>query len=293
MTYEEAVERSAPAWLRDVLEQQLGRDEMRALLGAAGRTHGSAIRLVAGSSLPPWVKEEERGCLLPAAYLPRHPGDLRRLPGYSEGTFVIQEEGAQAIAQLLGARSGERVLDACAGRGQKASLLVEQVGPSGQVWATDVYPEKLQALEREFERLRLSPPRTRAVDWMIGSADVPDDFDRVLVDAPCTGVGTLRRRPEIMQRLKPSDPARLADLQERILRRAATRARPGGRVVYAVCSVLREEGEALVERVRDVLTPAQFDVRIPGLVLDPAGSIRLLPGRHGTDGYFVQSFVRR
>jgi 16S rRNA (cytosine967-C5)-methyltransferase len=172
--------------------------------------------------------------------------------------------------------------------------LLEQVGPNGEVWASDSHPKKLEVLAREAERLRLQPARATAVDWTLGPGDVPDGFDRVLVDAPCTGVGTLRRRPEIMGRLTPEDPARLAELQLAILRAAASRARPGGRVVFAVCSVLGEEAEAVVEAVSDVLTPAPFDVdAISALGDASATSLRLTPLRHQTDGYFVASFVRR
>jgi 16S rRNA (cytosine967-C5)-methyltransferase len=151
----------------------------------------------------------------------------------------------------------------------------------------------LRRLTAEFARLRLPEPRTAAVDWTVGAGPVPADFDRVLVDAPCTGVGTLRRRPEISKRLEPGDPARMGELAERILRSAASRARPGARVVFAVCSVLPEDAEAIVARVGDVLAPAPFDApEIVGLVATGETSFRLLPELHGTDGYFIASFER-
>src|SRR5690606_29602472 len=105
---------------------------------------------------------------------------------HERGQFVVQDEGSMFGALALGARSGERVLDCCAGRGQKASLLAEQLGPNGTLWATDKTARKLEALEAEFERLRLPRPTTKAVDWRQANPDIPRDFDRVLVDAPCT-----------------------------------------------------------------------------------------------------------
>jgi 16S rRNA (cytosine967-C5)-methyltransferase len=132
------------------------------------------------------------------------------------------------------------------------------------------------------------------VDFSVGTGALPADFDRVLVDSPCTGVGTLRRRPEIMLRLTPEDPARLGALAETILRRATTRAKPGGRVVFAVCSVLREECEDVVERVADILEPAPFDApELAPCLPEGATSVRFLPRAHGTDGYFIASFRRR
>jgi 16S rRNA (cytosine967-C5)-methyltransferase len=200
------------------------------------------------------------------------------------------------IALSLGARPGERILDACAGRGQKTTLFSEQVGNTGTVWASDVYPKKLEALSSEYERLQLNPPEVRALDWTVGVGDMPADFDRVLVDAPCTGTGTLRRRPEIAARLLPEDPARLSALAESIVRSAATRVRSGGRLVFAVCSVLEAECEALVERVLDILEPVAFDcTELEALwsAGQAPSTFRIGPSRFGTDGYFAASFLKR
>ena len=292
LTVAQAVRENAPRWLTQRMESAVGEDETAILLGA-GDPAPLVIRAVQGGVAPKWIETAAAGRVSPRARLLRERGDPRRLEGHAEGAFVIQEEGAQAVALALGARPGERVLDACAGRGQKSSLLAEQLANTGELWATDVYPAKLRLLTEDFERLKLPAANTAAVDWTIGPGAVPEGFDRVLVDAPCTGVGTLRRRPEILLRLGPEDPARLSALARRILRAAAERARPGGRVVYAVCSVLLEECESVVESVRDQLVPAPFDA--PELTwLDPAATqFRLLPGSHGTDGYFVASFLRR
>jgi 16S rRNA (cytosine967-C5)-methyltransferase len=289
-----AVLESAPRWLFEKLTQALGNDETKAVLGATRFNEtAAAVRLRKDAVIPEWLRDAPEGAASPLARLVRRGGDLRRREGYADGAFVIQDEGAQVVALALGVRPGDRVLDACAGRGQKTSLLREQAGPEADVWAVDLYPEKLAVLESEFRRLGLARPRTEAVDWTIGDGSVPTGFDRVLVDAPCTGTGTLRRRPEIARRLSSDDPARLGALAERILRRAAGRAKPGGKVVFAVCSVLPEEGETLVERVADLLSPAPFDApEIAHVAATGSTSFRLLPGKHGTDGFFVASFTR-
>jgi 16S rRNA (cytosine967-C5)-methyltransferase len=288
-----AARQNIAPWLVEALTESVGEQETDALIQAqAERVVG--LRLVAGRALPEWIATSALGRASPRARLVQGVGDPRKREGYAEGAFVVQEEGAQAIALALGARPGERILDACAGRGQKTSLLVEQVGDSGTVWATDAYPKKLEALHAEFARLKLRPPETRAVDWTVGVADVPADFDRVLVDAPCTGTGTLRRRPEIAARLQATDPARLSALAETILRSAATRVRSSGRVVFAVCSVLQAECESLVARVADVLEPAPFDCpELSAIVSDAATAFRIGPTRFETDGYFAASFVKR
>jgi 16S rRNA (cytosine967-C5)-methyltransferase len=291
-----AIVESVPHWLMGELERAVGPLEARALLGATGGGHAEAVavRVREGASLPSFLAGAEHGRASPVARLVPRGGDLRRREGYREGAFVVQEEGAQVVALALGARAGERVLDACSGRGQKTSLLRERVGPDAELWATDLYEEKLRALEAEFERLGLERPATSAVDWTVGAGEVPDGFDRVLVDAPCTGTGTLRRRPEIAARLSPEDPARMGRVAEAILRGAASRAKVGGRVVFAVCSVLVDECEAVVTRVREVLEPVPFDApELAPLFSPDATSFRLSPLRHGTDGFFVASFVRR
>jgi len=296
---EEAVLENVPAWLLDELTRAVGAEEARALLGATG---GSAevdprvaIRLVGNryESID-WLSAAEKGRASPLARLIPRGGSLARREGYAEGAFVVQDEGAQVVALALGARPGERVLDACAGRGQKTTLLRERVGPSAELWAADLYAEKLSTQVREMARLGLVPAKTAAVDLSIGTGELPGGFDRVLVDAPCTGTGTLRRRPEILLRLGPEDPPRLAVLSEAILRRAGSLARPGGRVVFAVCSVLRDECEAVVERVGELLEPAPFDApELASLIAPGATELRLSPERHGTDGFYMKSFVRR
>jgi 16S rRNA (cytosine967-C5)-methyltransferase len=289
----QAIRESAPPWLLERLARTVGNSEAEALFGAGVPLSERHARLVSGAALPVWLERAAPGRSSPLArILPG--GDPEKLEGYASGAFVVQEQGAQLVALALGARSGDRVLDACAGRGQKTSLLVERVGERGDVWATDVHRRKLVTLGRELERLGLSAVRTAEVDWTRDPEAVPGGFDRVLVDAPCTGVGTLRRRPEIAGRLTEADPPRLGELATRILRGAATRARPGGRVVFAVCSVLPDEAEAVVERVLDLLEPAPFDApEVEKLATQSATFFRLLPLEHGTDGYFVASFVRR
>lgn len=286
----QALRESTPEWLWHALVEAIGEEQAGALISTEALT---GLRRRLGSDEPEWMRALQAGRISPVARLVRGEGDPRQKPGFAEGVFSVQEEGAQVVGLALGARAGERVLDACAGRGQKASLLAERLG-TGSLVASDLYPEKLQALADELTRLRLPPVETRGIDWSVGQGGLDGHFDRVLVDAPCSGTGTLRRRPEILRRLKPEDPRRLAQLAESILRSAASRARPGGTVLFAVCSVLREECEELVERVLDLLEPQPFDApELPSELVAGRTSLRLLPGQHGTDGYFMACFRRR
>jgi len=142
--------------------------------------------------------------------------------------------------------------------------------------------------------LNLPVRNTYAVDWTLGTGDVPDGYDRVLVDAPCSGIGTMRRRPEVAHRNLDRTLPALQELQKGILRHAITRCRPGGTVVYAVCSILEDEAEAIVQAVSSegTMEPAPFDDSAIELIRGKT-ALRLLPHIHGTDGYFLASFRKR
>lgn len=240
----------------------------------------------------------DAGKVSPHAIVLRGAGRLVDLPGYDEGAWTPQEEGSQVVALSLGAQPGETVLDACAGRGNKTGLLGRAVGASGAVDAADLHPNKLLRLEKELARIAVRPRATFAVDWAAGSGGATGPYDRILVDAPCSGTGTLRRRPELLLRRAFGHARELASLQRSILGRVAPLLRPGGRLVFAVCSVLREEAEDVVASAAELgLAPAPFDAPVARSVASHGGqdgtSFRLLPHEHGTDGYFVASFVRK
>jgi len=299
---ETAVVESAPGWLRGALRRTLGRAGAEAYLAAGPVPPPIGLSLGPSEDRETWIARLreaapdagiEAGRVSPRAILVRGAGDVRRLPGAGKA-WIIQEEGAQIVALALGAQPGERVLDACAGRGNKAWLLGFGVGPSGVVDAADLYPAKLDALRRGAAGAGVR--EAFAVDWTQGVGDVPDGYDRVLVDAPCSGTGTLRRRPEIGLNREENDLARLSELQAKITRQAASRVRDGGRLVLAVCSVLREEAEEVVGKLVEGegdfrLEPLPFEGEVArGIAGEEASALRLLPHVHGTDGYFVASF---
>lgn len=324
----EAASASAPGWLRGSLRRSLGRSAAEAYLSAGPVPPPLGLSLALSEDRAAWVARLrevcpggtfEEGHASPRAILVRGAGDVRRLPGAGKA-WIVQEEGAQVVALALGARRGERVLDACAGRGNKTWLLADEVGPEGVVDAADLYAAKLERLKEgpagrgfggessarpsEAPERRTGVRAAYAVDWAARTgafAEVPEDYDRVLVDAPCSGVGTLRRRPEITLRRTAEDVKRLSELQTAIVRNAATRVKDGGRLVFAVCSVLREEAEEVVERL--VGEPSGAGVRLEKLPIEAelpreilgegATSFRLLPHVQGTDGYFVAGFLVR
>jgi 16S rRNA (cytosine967-C5)-methyltransferase len=313
VAYKEA---TAP-WLRRALERSIGEDATDALLTAGPvpppinlrvRNGGAGLEATRDAWIPrlrevvPQAKIEV-GAHAPAAIRIRGAGDPHQLPGYTEGAWTIQEEGSQLVGLLLGVRPGEIVLDACAGRGNKSSLLAEALESDdgralGRLDVADLHGDKLSRLDGDFQRLKLTKGASYGVDWAVGTGDVPlDTYDRVLVDAPCSGTGTIRRRPEIQTRRQAADLVELANAQVKIVCNAANVVRPGGRLLYAVCSVLRDESESVVQRILDErkdLELVPFDTEVATKLFGEGETEgRILTHLHGTDAYFVASFRRK
>jgi 16S rRNA (cytosine967-C5)-methyltransferase len=304
VAFADAMVASAPAWLRDALTRSLGGEAAaKEFIASAAEPADVGICVYNATKRDEWISRLtaaapdgsfRAGEFSPHAIRAKNAGRPQDLEGFASGALSIQEEGSQLVALSLGATPGEKILDACAGRGNKTALLAHAVGETGAVDAADSHPKKLERLVIELERAHVHPRETFAVDWTLGLGDVQERaYDRVLIDAPCSGTGTIRRRPEIFARRTESDLPSLARLQSAILARASQAVKPGGVLVYAVCSVLKDECEDVV---------ADFLEKNPKFVSQPfsgasvreiakdATTLRLLPSLHGTEGYFLASF---
>jgi len=222
-------------------------------------------------------------------------GDLATWPGFEAGAWWVQDASAAIPARLLEAGPDQQVLDLCAAPGGK-TLQLAATGAS--VTALDRSAGRLKRLAANLERmgLKAATVTANAVDWT-----APDLFDAVLLDAPCSATGTFRRHPDVLWAARPADIASLSETQARLLDATAPRVAPQGRLVYCVCSLEPEEGEAQV---------AGFLARHPGFVLEPIapgeggapadsvrpdGTLRILPFHSpgGTDGFYVARFLRQ
>lgn len=225
---------------------------------------------------------------------------INRHPLFAQGAIEVQDEGSQLLAYLLAPRRGEMVADYCAGAGGKTLALAMLMRGTGRVYAMDVSAKRLAALAPRAARAGISNVHTIALS---GESDarakrLAGKIDRVLVDAPCSGFGTLRRNPDLKWRHDAAAIAQLADKQSRILVAAARLVKPGGRLVYATCSILEQENEAVVERF--LRETAGFSALHCGelltaqrIALDTGPRLRLWPQQHGTDGFFAAAFERR
>jgi 16S rRNA (cytosine967-C5)-methyltransferase len=209
------------------------------------------------------------------------------LPGYEEGWFAIQDEASVLVAAALDARAGERVYDPCGGPGGKAAHLACLVASGGITVSADLRPRRALLIARAARRLGVS---VGIVAQDAGHPAVRAGFDAALVDAPCSGIGAARRRPELLWRPSRQDLARLARLQVAILVATADLVRPGGRLVYSVCTFPRAETDAAVRAFLSK-RPDYQPMEVAGPE-GPAVSHRLWPQRHGTDAMFYAGFRR-
>jgi 16S rRNA (cytosine967-C5)-methyltransferase len=291
---------SHPRWLVERWVAQFGAGETEALLRADNEPAPTVARVNRLRSEPGRLLDELRGAGREADLCSYSPGGIRladgggseAVPAYTAGLFSLQGEASQLVSLLLDPQPGERVLDTCAAPGGKGTHMAELMGNRGEIVAVDINARGIERLRRMAGRLGLSILHSIVADVLTWRPDEAN-FDRVLVDAPCSGLGTLREHPEIKWRRKPEDIAARAGLQRRLLLRAADCLRPGGVLVYATCTISAEEND-------DVL--AWFVAQRPAFAVDdprpslPPGAhglvgsdhaLRTFPHRHGLDGFFA------
>ena len=224
---------------------------------------------------------------------------VRSWPEFEEGLIDLQDEGSQLVALAVGAKPGETVVDACAGAGGKTLTLSSMMKNSGRVLSFDPDAQKLQELKKRARRAALTNIETHAVDFGRFPPALAGRADRVLVDAPCTGSGRLRRQPDARWRFGEAEVVAFPALQARLLLRAIDAVRPGGLIVYATCSLLAEENEGVVERVCETdprVRPVSLESTLGGLLEGQPvqSSLRLGPGpaQEDPDGFFLTLLER-
>jgi 16S rRNA (cytosine967-C5)-methyltransferase len=298
---------SHPAWIVERWIAQLGEPRTLALLEANNHTprlscafHGSENREEILRSLEMAGLRVGPGALLANAFA-LSGGSPSRTEAFRKGWISIQDEASQVIPLLLDVRAGDHVLDLCAAPGGKTPPLFRAAGAEGLVVAADRHAHRIRAMHAQFERLGL---RGVALVELDAERGLPfrAPFERILVDAPCSGTGTLARHPEIRWRLRPGQLAEFHDLQVAMLRGALETLGHGGRLVYSTCSMEPEENE---EVVADAISEIQGLSRVPASVwmrplggqlapgvdalklFDNLGQFRTFPGEQQTDGFFA------
>ncbi len=306
---------SMPEWIAKSWLQRFGASEAAELVRACNEAPPLAIRVNRRAADPEALLEElrrrfpdaRRSRIAPDGIVLGRRGDPGRDPAFLSGQYTVQDEASQLVVTLLDPQPGERLLDVCAAPGTKTTAMAERIGDTGSVLALDRHSRRLGLVARAARRLGLECISTLERDATRPLGDLPSDpgssgegaplFDRVLVDAPCSGLGSLRRNPDARWRVRAEDPRELATLQLGLLERASEVVRSGGTLVYSTCTLLSEENEDVVsaflraKRGYRLVPRGALPQGLPA-VFSEEGYMSCLPHRHDTDGFFAARLER-
>ncbi len=302
-----AIRYSHPRWMLEAAVEQFGRDATLALVRANQERPTFVLRVNPMVATREQVLQELAPLkAVPTKYSPwgievERSDEALRHAAFRDGRCTVQSEASQIVGELVGAREGEQILDVCAAPGGKTTHLAALVGEGGRVVAGDVHPHRLRLLRSNLRRLDvrnvsvLQLDATRSLELGIENRR----FDRVLVDAPCTALGTLAKSPELRWRLHREDPERLAAIQLTILRNAAELVRPGGALIYAVCTWTKHETTGVLNK----FLAANPHFRLDDLRREYAsrydtfiredGMFMSLPHETGSEGFFAVRLLRQ
>jgi 16S rRNA (cytosine967-C5)-methyltransferase len=290
---------SFPDWIIEVWLQQLPAEEVGELCAWFNQPPAIDLRV---NLLKSSVEEVEAALLTAGisvtrlAHLPqalRLTGgtrNIKQLPGYQEGWWIVQDSSAQLVTHLLDPQPGETVIDATAAPGGKTTHIAELMGDRGTIWACDRAAKRLEKVKENAERLQL-----RSIQTCVGDSRQLTQFkakcDRVLLDAPCSGLGTLHKRPDIRWQQKPERIRELSLLQKELLKQTATWVKPGGVLVYATCTLNEQENEQVIHWFLE--NHSDWQIQLPSSsspahsFITREGWIKVFPHRHHMDGFFM------
>ncbi|HMO43075.1 MAG TPA: RsmB/NOP family class I SAM-dependent RNA methyltransferase, partial [Phenylobacterium sp.] len=289
-----AADSLAPDWLMARWRAAYGEDEAQAIAATIAQEPATDLSLRDPGTAAQWAEALEGEILPGGGVRTTRRGDVAAWPGFETGAWWVQDASAAVAARLLEPAPGQHILDLCAAPGGKTLQLA---AAGAEVTALDRSAQRLKRLTENLKRTGLGA-RTLAAD---GTAWRGGPFDGVLLDAPCASTGTFRRHPDVLWAARPGDIAPLAATQARLLAAAADQVAPHGRLVYCVCSLEPEEGEAQIEAFLRARPDFALEPAVPGeggapdASLRPDGTVRILPHHRpgGTDGFYIARMVRQ
>lgn len=301
-----AIEKSHPQWLVKRWVDQFGLQETEAMceenlqapyvtarINTMKTTVDKAIRDLAGEGLEAVCGELSEDAIKVIE------GQLIETDVYKRGEVTIQDESSMLVARALDIEEGQAVLDACAAPGGKTTHIAERLNGLGYVQSLDLHEHKIKLIKNQAERLELTNVEASALDSRKVSEKFNENtFDRILVDAPCTGFGVLRRKPDIKWAKKPEDIERITVVQRGILDSQAALVKPGGKLVYSTCTIEEAENQDMVDSFLKDHPEFSIDTsmkdRLPEALIPyiEEGQLQLLPHYFGTDGFYIACLVK-
>ena len=305
-----ATRKSFPEWLIQRWVDRFGVEETEALCDATNAIPSITLRtnrlLISRKRLVEHLKAHVESIspttVAPDGVVISHPRKaVNRLPGFEQGWFQVQDEAAQLVSLMLEPKPGEVILDACAGVGGKTGHIAQLMNNNGTIFAVDNHSPRLAALRAQMNRLTVGIVKEAHYD-LLGpvppSLKLPLAFDRILLDAPCSGIGVIRRNPDTKWRLSPKDLTDYGNNQLRLLEKLSNLVKPAGHLVYAVCSTEVEETDDVLKRF--INRHPEFTIfhssrrpatLVPSRILEN-GMLKTYPHRHQMDGFFAVSLRR-
>lgn len=304
-----AVETSHPEWLLNRWIEQIGFAKTKEIAIANLTTPVHSVRVnttrmskqdVIDSLEEEGLEVEESPNVEESLRVKR--GSIVNTKAFQEGWISIQDEGSMLVSHVLDPKPGERILDACAAPGGKSTHMAERMSNKGEIKSIDIHPHKVKLIMNQQERLGLT-----IIDGQVHDARLlidnykPETFDRILVDAPCSGLGVIQRKPDLKWAKREGDIQRLSVIQQEIIESIWPLLKKGGRLVYSTCTIDHEENEnvitTFVDRHDDAGFEENFIERLPKVMSEKSnqteGRIQLYPGEFDTDGFFISSVIKQ
>lgn len=296
-----SIQYSHPKWFVKRLVSLLGREEAERFLACDNQIAPITVQVNPLKTTLEALTEELQQAgisVQPHSWVPdclelSGTGDLAALPSFREGKFLVQDPAARLVSLIAGIRPGQKVLDVCAAPGGKSLSAAFAMAGNGSIVACDLHENKLKRIQESADRLGVNIITTQAADGRVFRPEWEASFDTVLVDAPCSGLGIIRKKPDTRYK-KADDLFTLPVVQAAIFDNAARYVRPGGTLVYSTCTILPEENEQVTEAF--LAEHADFGLEpfeLPLPVGKSDGSLTLWPQRHDTDGFYICRMTRR
>ncbi len=303
-----SVQYSHPTWLVSQWIEQYGMEQATHICAAnlerpsvAARVNGMKTTV---SEVLPLLKKDgviaERGSVSPDAIVVKK-GNLIQTKAFKQGLVTIQDESSMLVGRAVNPQKGERILDCCAAPGGKTTHLAELMHNEGEIVALDIYEHKIKLIEQQLKRLKIANVTAERMDARDADKKFPNQsFDRILVDAPCTGFGVLRRKPEIKWTKSEEDVLKMADLQLQILASVAPLLKRGGTLIYSTCTIEPRENEQVIrsflKQHADFCRDSKLMERLPDKLADHSktiGEVQILPHDFKSDGFFIAALRKK
>ncbi|HOQ37299.1 MAG TPA: 16S rRNA (cytosine(967)-C(5))-methyltransferase RsmB [Acetivibrio sp.] len=302
-----SVKYSHPQWMVEEWLKRFGEEFTEELLKANNSIPLFTVRVntlkISKDSLAEILEKDgfeiENGKYLEEALIIKNPVSVQKMEAFKKGYFQVQDESSMLVAKVLDPKPGETVLDVCSAPGGKSTHIAQLMNNKGTVISRDIHEHKIKLIDEAKKRLGLDIIKTEVFDAVTLDDGLIEKADRVLVDAPCTGLGIIRRKPDIKWSRNSGDKKEITELQERILSTASKYVKKGGVLVYSTCTVEPEENEETVERfiknngdfyLEDITPLVPKTLKKESLI---KGYLQLYPNIDGVDGFFISRMVRR